>query len=371
MVNTERIIKNFNKLVEFDSLSFNERKTADFINEYLKNLGFYVEEDKSGEKYEGNAGNIYGLLKGNIPGKPVLFSAHMDVVSPGKGKKAVYGDNGIITSDKTTVLGADDIAGIVEILEGIQMVKEQGADRRDVEVLFSIGEEAYIKGTDVFDFSKVKSENAYVLDLSGAVGTAAVKAPSIISFRITLKGIASHAGFAPEKGTNAIALMCSAVSEVKQGHTDEETTLNIGTINGGTATNIVSDYAECTGEIRSFNHDKALKCLEELKKIFDKTIENTKAEYEIIPDIHMKAYSIDENDDVVIRFKKVCANLGLKGELVSTFGGSDNNNLAANGLHGIVLSCGMYNVHSKSEYTTIEDLEKGAGLVAGLLCLPE
>ena len=250
MVNRDRITEKFKRLVQFDSVSFNERKTADQLLEYLRNMGFDVREDCAGEKYGGNAGNIYGFLKGTIPGKPVLFSAHMDVVNPGKGKKAVFDKNGKITSEGTTVLGADDISGIVEILEGIQMLVEQGIPHRDIEVLFPIGEEAYIKGTNIFDFCKIKARNAYVLDLSGTVGTAAIQAPSIISFKITVKGVASHAGFAPEQGTNAIALMCAAISCIKQGHLDDETTLNIGTVNGGTATNIVSDTAVCTGEIR-------------------------------------------------------------------------------------------------------------------------
>lgn len=367
MINRNRLIDNFKQLVELDSVSFQERATADWLLVYLRRLGFTVEEDQAGDSFGGNAGNIYGFLKGTLPGGPILFSSHMDVVQPGIGKKAVFGPDGTITSDGTTVLGADDIAGIVEILEGIQVLQEKNIPHRDVEVVFPIGEETYIKGTNQFDFSKVHAEQAYVLDLSGPVGTAANQAPSIISFEIVVHGVASHAGFAPEAGTNAIALMCDAISKIQQGHIDEETTLNIGTIQGGAATNIVSDKAVCRGEIRSFHHEKALECLDILQQVLGETTRDTKGTFTITSEVHMKAYRIEEADNVVVQFRKACEKLGLKGEIVSTFGGSDNNNFVAKGIPGIVLSCGMYNVHSTFEYTTIKDLRDGAKLVAQLL----
>ena len=70
---------------------------------------------------------------------------------------------------------------------------------------------------------------------------------------------------------------------------------------------------------------------------------------------------------MVKRFQRACETLGLPGSLTSTLGGSDNNILMLHGLTGIVLSCGMRNVHSTREYTCVEDLEKGAALVAELL----
>ena len=83
------------------------------------------------------------------------------------------------------------MAGLVEILEGIRSVKEAGVPHRDIEILFTIAEELYIKGSSVFDFSKVRAKEAYVLDISGPVGSAAYKAPSLISYQVVVTGKAS------------------------------------------------------------------------------------------------------------------------------------------------------------------------------------
>ncbi|MEE1312377.1 MAG: M20/M25/M40 family metallo-hydrolase [Lachnospiraceae bacterium] len=367
VINIERIKEEFSELVRIDSVTFSERKMADRLTKKLKDLKFQVTEDLAGAYYGGNAGNLYGFLKGTLPGPPILLSAHMDTVEPGLGKQAVFHEDGKITSSDDTVLGADDLSGVVEILEGIRCVQEMGLDHRDIEILFPIGEEAYVKGTDVFDFKKIKAKEAYVLDMSGPIGTAALKAPSIISFKVEIHGRAAHAGFEPERGIHAISIMSNAIAKIRQGRFDEETTFNIGTISGGKALNIVPEICTCTGEVRSYHHEKALKCIEEAKEIFLQEAHKEGAVCEFSDRVDVTAYKIEDSNQTVKRFQKSCRNLGIEPELTSTFGGSDNNNFVKNNINGIVLSCGMYQVHSTKEYALIEELKKGAALVAELL----
>lgn len=366
LINKERITKEFIELASVDSISFGERAAADKLIRKLREIGFAVCEDDAGKYYGGSAGNIYGFLAGNQSGGSVLFSAHMDTVEPGIGKKPTLRGDGTIVSDGTTVLGADNVAGLVEILEGIRCLRESGTPHRNIEVLFSIGEEVYIKGTDKFDFGKIKSREAYVLDLSGDVGSAVVRAPSLISFQIIITGKSAHAGFEPENGINAILLASKAIGKIKQGHIDPETTLNIGTIAGGTAANIVSEECVCTGEIRSFSHAKALEQTEKLKETFAEALNGTGATFRINTAVELDAYQLPENAPVTERFLKASRALGLAGRVTSTFGGSDNHNFMKHGISGIVLSCGMYNVHSVAEYAKVDELAKGAALVAAL-----
>jgi tripeptide aminopeptidase len=125
----------------------------------------------------------------------------MDTVEPGSNKKAVVQDDHTITSDGTTVLGADDVSGIVSILEAARVLKKKKIPHRSIEILFTFAEEVYIKGSGVFDYSVVKAKEAYVLDLDGPVGTAAYKAPTLVAFTAEIIGKAAHAGFARNRGS--------------------------------------------------------------------------------------------------------------------------------------------------------------------------
>lgn len=366
-VNEQRAVDEFQELTAIDAPSFGERQMADRLIVKLKELGFEVEEDNAGEHFGGNAGNLYAYLPGDLPGDPVLLSGHMDTVEPSKGKKGIIGEDGVIRSAGKAVLGADDVAGLVEILEGIRSVKEAGVPHRDIEILFAIAEELYIKGSSVFDFSKVRAKEAYVLDISGPVGSVAYKAPSLISYQVVVTGKASHAGFDPEHGIHAIAIASEAITQISQGHVDEETTCNIGLIEGGSGTNIVPEKCIVKGEIRSYSHEKATRCVEEVGNTFKKVAEKHGAESELTCEVHLIAYETAKDSVPVKRFERVSKELGLAGNLVETFGGSDNNSFAKNGIPGLVLSNGMYQAHSVNEYTTIKDLVTGAELIAGLI----
>lgn len=198
MIDKERITRQFVKLVSIDAPSYREREMADYLTKELEELGFSVEEDDAWKVYGGNCGNLYAHRPGS--GSPLLLGMHMDTVEPAKGKKAVVHPDGRITSDGTTVLGADDMSGVAAVLEALHHLKEENRPTRELEILLSIGEEKHVKGAKVFDFSKIQAEKSIVLDMSGEIGTAAVQAPTQIAFTVKVRGKASHAGFAPQDG---------------------------------------------------------------------------------------------------------------------------------------------------------------------------
>lgn len=366
-INEARIRAEFDELARIDSESFGEREMADRLKEKLAELGIQAKEDDTAEKIGGNAGNLFGTLKGGLPGTPILLSGHMDTVAPGIGKKPVFHEDGTITSDGTTVLGADDLTGVIAILEGIRAVQEAEIPHRDIEILFAAAEEPFTRGSSEFDFSQMKAKESYVLDVTGPVGTAILQAPTILSFEAAVKGRAAHAGFEPEKGIHAIQTAARAIAALKLGHVDEETTLNVGLISGGSVVNAVPELCTCRGEIRSYSHEKALALMDQLTRTFEKAAEEVGAAVEVTPDIRLIAYDIPKDAPVVTHFKEACEKLGLAGTLTETFGGSDNNNFVLHGIQGIVLSSGMYEAHSVKEYTYVQDMISGAELVAELL----
>lgn len=367
MINKERLVSGFCELVRVDCESFHEQAMAEKLLQKLNELEIEAFVDDAGRRYGCKGGNVFARVKGELGGEPLLFSAHLDTVSPGVGKRAVRHEDGTITSDETTVLGSDDAAGIAAILEAIRCLKENHIPHRDLELLFPMAEEAYVKGSSVFDYSKIRAREAYVLDLSGAVGRASLREPTLISFGVELHGKAAHAGFAPEEGVHAIAMASVALTKIPQGRIDENTTINIGKISGGTATNIVPDRVYLEGEIRSYDHEHALALLAEVTKIFADEARACGGTSEIRHEIHLHAYKVEPDEPVVGRFIKVCKKLGMEGELTQTFGGSDNNSFLRNGIRGIVLSCAMNRVHTMQEYTSEEELVRSTEIVLGLM----
>lgn len=360
LIKKERLIKSFCELVSLDSESFQERQVADYIIDKLKNIGFEVFEDDCGSKIGANAGNVYGYWKGTLPGEPILLSAHMDTVKPGKGKGAIIKEDGTIVGNGKAVLGADDISGLASILEALEAVAENKIPHRDIEVLFTVAEEVYIQGSAAFDYSRLKAKEAYVFDLSGPVGNAAFQSPTLVSFEIGIKGRAAHAGFSPELGVHAIMVASKAISQLQMGRIDENTTVNIGTIEGGKARNIVPDSCIVKGEVRSLQHEKAIEVAQKIRRIFQQEGDMAGAQIDYMDSFGCVAYKIDKNEKVVTRFLDICDKLSIKSNLVTTLGGSDNNNFALNGIRGLVLACGMNNVHSLGEYSHVDELVKSS-----------
>ena len=369
-VNEKRIVDLFRKLVETDSPSLGERQLCDTLKKELDKLGVEYYEDSAGEKIGGNSGNIYVYVEGDKKLPPILFSAHMDTVEPALNKKLIIDEDGKMHSDGTTVLGSDDFAGVTSILEALSVIKENGLSHRPIEILFSVCEEHHCCGAAFADYDNIKSKEAYVFDLDGSAGTACYAAPTIISFKAEFIGRSAHAGLSPELGIHAIRAAGFAVSKIECGKLGDGTTVNIGTIKGGTADNIVPDYCAFTGEIRSYDDSKATERLEFVNAILKDAAEAFGAEVKIESERCIVAYETDVNHAVVKRFTKACENMGIEPKLVRSFGGSDNNTFAEKGIKGIVLSTAMNDCHTTNEWTTIEDL-KGAATLALTLMLSE
>lgn len=374
MIHTERLIKEFEYLVSFDSPSFHEKEIAGYLKKKLEALNMVVSEDEAGsvftERGEGQStSNIYARLKGNTEGEAILFSSHMDTVSPGIGKKAVIHEDGTITSEGSTVLGADDVSGIVAILEAIQVIQENNLSHPDIEVVFTVAEEPYCEGSRFLDYSKINAKYGYVLDLVGPVGRAATAAPSILSCKVKVQGKAAHAGFAPETGINALNIAVNALHRMPTGHIDEETTVNFGTIQGGSGRNIVPEDILIEGEIRSLSHEKAKNEAEKIKEVFEAEAKKLNGSVEVNITEHIRAYKVDENETVAEHFKKAVGGLARcsMAEYITTFGGSDANRFNEHGIKTIVCACAMENCHSTTEYTSVSELEKAAELTLQLM----
>ena len=364
MINEQRLLAEFLELTSFDSESLHEGPIRDYLVRRLAALGLEVEEDGAAAILGSEAGNLYARLEGE--GESVLFSAHMDTVSPGRGERALL-EGGTVRSDGTTVLGADDCAGLAAILEALAVLRERELPHPPIEILFTAAEEIYGKGCALFDFSCIRSKTAYVLDLSGPAGRAAVCAPTILRLDAAVRGRAAHAGFCPEQGVNALGIAASALAQIPTGRVGEDATVNFGLISGGTGVNIVPEEVRIAGEIRSLDHARALELSEEVARIFRQQAAALGGEAEVTVTEQIRAYRIGGEEPVVRRFEHAATALGLEPRLITTYGGSDNNHFVRHGVRGIVLACGMNEVHSVREYLDIAELAKCAELTLRLM----
>ncbi len=369
----KNIVDYFISLVTIDSESKQEKDVALKIAKDLKELGAEeVKFDNANEKTGGNIGNLYAYFKGDVKKDPILFCAHMDTVIPGKNIKPQIKD-GIIFSDGTTVLGSDDKSGIAEIFWAIKTLKENNEKLPPIEVLFTISEEIGLLGAKYLDYSMIKSKFGYAFD-SHRIGEIVLGAPYQNSMEYIVYGKESHAGAAPELGINAIKLSAEAITKMPLGRIDEETTSNVGIIEGGRATNIVPPKVVMKAEARSRNLDKLNDVTEKMSKALLETAEKYvlgehKARVEIKVEREYDAFLISEDDPAVVLAKKAAEKLNIEFTSAVGGGGSDANIFNSKGVKMLIAGSGMNKVHTKEEYIPIEDLENGAKWIMEIIKL--
>jgi tripeptide aminopeptidase len=364
------IVSYFLRLVAIDSESKNERSMADALKLDLEELGAIVEEDNCHKHSDGNAGNLYAYIPGNIDKKPILFCAHMDTVTPGNGIKTKV-ENGRIFTDGTTILGGDDKSGIAEIMIAVKRIVESGIDHAPIEVLFTVSEEIGLIGAKCFNKGKLQSAFGYALD-AHQVGELVIGAPSQNSFIITIYGKEAHAGVEPEKGLNAIRIASEAICAMPMGRIDFETTCNVGKIIGGSATNIVPNQVILKGEARSHNSNKLKQVCEDIKHAVERTIakydnEIGKADFSFKMETEYDAFAISEDAPAVKLAQNALRQLDIPFTTGKGGGGSDANIFNAAGIPMIIVGTGMNRVHTVAEDIYIEQLHKGALFVAEMI----
>jgi tripeptide aminopeptidase len=360
-INRERLVKTFTELAEISSPSWHEKKIMDYIIKRFNKLGGKCTPHKCGESY-----NLLINIEGGEQKIPIMLSGHMDTVIPCENINTVVTDTKI-SSDGKTVLGGDDKAAIAIFIEAFEQIKEKKMPHGNVEILLSCAEEQGLKGIKGFDLNLLKSKYAFVFDSSGDIGRIVVKAPYHSNMKIHIKGKASHAGMAPEKGINAIKVLAEIITLLPSGRIDEESTLNVGIISGGRATNIVAEDAFCDLEVRSIKKSKMLNIEKEVKTIVKKICADNGAKGYITRTLDYNGFIIDEKDPVCVLTAEAMKRIKIKPEFVAMGGGSDTNIINSSKIRAINLACGMQKIHSTEEFIYIKDLVKGVELVLSLI----
>lgn len=377
MINHERLTAEFLRQAAIASPSFREGEISRYLAERFRRLGAEVVFDDAGEKIGGESGNLIATFPAaGKEAEPLMLSVHMDTVGPTEGVRPVLRD-GVFTSAGETVLGADDKAGIAEIIEALEVVRERGIPHGPIEVVVTVCEEVGLLGAKHLDYGLLKARRGLALDTAG-VDRLIHKAPCADKLRFEIVGRESHAGIAPEKGVSAIEVASRAIAAMRLGRIDDESTANIGLIAGGQATNIVPQRVVVEGEARSHDPEKLARqtrhmaeCFEEACRLMTREIDGRAVRPEVGVEVMADYPRLDVpvDGDIVTLVQLASANLRRPLDIGAAGGGSDANVFSSNGVETVILGCGMQNVHSIEESVSLVDMVQVTELLVELIRL--
>jgi tripeptide aminopeptidase len=345
------VLELFVELAAIPSPSGEEEPVAKVIRSYLGDLGLAVEDDE--------AGNLLARVDsaGRDGGAGIFLCAHMDTVPPVGEIEPVVGEDGFVRNAAGTILGADNKATVAVLLEAVRLVLSEGRPHAGLELLFTVQEEVGLQGAKAFDHTRLESKLGFVYDCSGPVGGIVRSAPYGKTIDVVFKGRSAHAGLAPEEGRSAIAAAARAIAELRLGRIDDETTANVGLIEGGTGRNVVPDRCELAAEARSRDERKLADLVQEMLDAFTFAAAVAECEVETRISETYAGYRLRPDEPVFALAAEALRRAGLEPSPIDVGGGADANVFNARGVPCVNLANGMMRVHTPEEHIAVADLE--------------
>ncbi|WP_020675973.1 M20/M25/M40 family metallo-hydrolase [Geopsychrobacter electrodiphilus] len=374
MINSQRLSDEFARQATIESPSFKEAGMADYLRQRFAEFGATLQEDQAAAKVGGQCNNLIFRLAGKNPGAPLLLSAHMDTVGPTEGLCPVL-ENGVFRSAGNTILGADDKSGIVEIIEALEVLREQQIEHVPLEIAITVCEEVGLLGAKNLDYSLITAKRGLALDTTG-INIVIHKAPAANRFRIEITGQEAHAGVVPENGISAIIIAARAISRMRLGRIDDETTANIGIFNGGQATNIIPRQVILEGEVRSHDPQKLKQFTEEIIGLLEEEVNQAfitiggkeiKAQMALNLTNEYPSLQIDKQSDILQLIGQAAEAINYPLQVKAAGGGSDANIFNDHGIETVILGTGMNKVHSVEEEVRVDDMVQVAGLLVEII----
>jgi tripeptide aminopeptidase len=354
---TSPLLDLFLELCAIPSPSGQERQVADKVRNFLEELGLEVEEDDAADQLGGTAGNLLSRLPATANGLPIFLCAHTDTVPPEAAIEPVVGEDGVVRNAAGTILGSDNKAAVVVMLEAVRRILRDSRPHSGIELVFTPQEEVSLRGAAAFDQTRLHARTGFVYDQGAAIGEIVLGSPHgrLLDFRF--HGRAAHAGMAPEDGRSAIAAAGRAIADFRLGRIDEETSANVGVITGGTARNVVPERCSFIAEVRSHDERKANDLVREMLETaaFAASLAECEVESEVRPSF--PGYRFRESDPPVALAARALREAGFEPSYALSGGGADANVFNARGLSCVNLANGMMDIHTPDEHIAVADLE--------------
>ena len=278
-----------------------------------------------------------------------------------------YANQHLVITDGTTLLGADDKAGIAEIMSALKKIIDTGATHGKICVAFTPDEEIG-RGADQFDVEGFGADYAYTVD-GGALGELEYENFNAASAKVTVNGVSIHPGSAKDRMKNASLIACEFNSLLPADEIPEKTEGYEG------FHHLISMSGEC--ELAKLNyiirdHDKAK--FEEKKRVFVETAEIINKKYgegTLVLNLTDSYYNMKEMIEpcmyVVDRAKRAMLDLGVEPNVVPIRGGTDGARLSFMGLPCPNLCTGGENFHSRFEFVSCESMEKISDIIVRII----
>lgn len=380
----------FAELCRIESPSGHERGCADRVIAELRALGVKVHEDDAGPLVGSDCGNLLaripaadassvtegGEARGGAAGtdggvggtaRSVLLCAHLDTVPLQAPIEPVLIDGGWENAN-AGILGADNKAAIAVLLALARHIRQQGAPL-DVELLFTVGEETSLAGAQAFDASSLRSQLGFVFDHASPIGELVLDSPTHFRVQASFRGAAAHAGIRPEDGRSAILAAARAVTSLRLGRLDEQATVNVGTISGGTAINVVPENCSLVLEARALGEERADEIVAEIIDRIHQAANLSDCDCDV--DIGVQrtfpGYQLSPSSPAVQAAEKALRACGHEPTRIASGGASDANALIAQGLQTVNMANGTERNHEPGERVNVIALEQMLDVALALL----
>jgi tripeptide aminopeptidase len=350
------VVDLFTELAALPSPPGEERAVADRVIGELELLGLEVEEDTAGSEIGSTMGNLLCRIEPTAEGEPLFFCAHLDTVPP-TGPIEPVEEEGVIRNAAGTILGADNKSAVAAMIEGARRVLDEARPHAGIELLFTPKEEVGLIGAYAFDHTKLRARLGYVYDQAAPIGVVVLGAPSSQAMEVRFHGRAAHSGMFPEEGRSAIAAAARAIADLRLGRVDEDSTANVGVIQGGTAGNIVPEWCTFLAEARSHDERKLADLVQEMLDAFSFAASATDCEVETTLKKSYRGYRFRRDDEVVRLAAGALQSRGFEPTYGLSGGAADANVFNERGLQCLNLANGMADIHTADERIAVADLE--------------
>jgi len=371
-IDLARAEKTVLELLKIPGISGQEKQVAEIIQKKLLDAGCpksFISFDQAHKKtpIQGNCGNLIVKFPGTYRGPRRLLMAHMDTVPVCEGTRPVVRGDIVRSGNPETGLGADDRSGCGVVLSTALEILRQKIDHPPLTFFFAIQEEVGLWGARTVKATDLgKPKLAFNFD-GGDVDKLTVGATGGERLDITIEGIPSHAGVAPEQGVSAITIASLAIASLHEdgwhGLVEKRSkrgTSNIGVIQGGAATNVVAESVTLRAEARGHDAVFRNRIVRAIEKAFKKAVNQVKSSsgrkgtVSITKRLDYEAFRLNKNEPSVRTAHKVLETLGHTPYYDISNGGLDANWMAANGIPTVTLGCGQHAIHTTNEWLDLK-----------------